>query len=68
MSAIPAAEVLAVRGRFVDIRCPYCGRPHTHGIERLGRTEHRSPGCGIGLPGHARLIGYRFTTERRDTP
>lgn len=68
MTAVPEAEVLAVRGRFVDVRCTYCGRPHTHGIDRLGHTEHRAPGCGIGLPEHARLTGYTFVTKRKDTP
>jgi ribosomal protein S27E len=64
MTPTPVADVLATRGRFVDIRCPYCGNQHTHGIERTGRTEHRAPGCGINLSERARATGYTFTTER----
>ena len=58
----PVAEVVAVRGRSVTIRCPYCGQTHTHAVEAIGATEHHAPGCGLYRSTADRLAGYVFTT------
>lgn len=47
----PIVEVLSQRLRqgnvFVLIKCPHCGRQHTHGAQ-AGILEHRVAHCGHG--------------------
>ena len=66
-TTIPAAEIVAVRGKFIRIHCPYCHGFHEHEVQVPGRTERRSPGCGMERSEADRLAGYTFTTPRRDT-
>ena len=63
MTAAPQAQVVAVHGRFIDVRCPYCGRTHRHAVIALGHAERFAPGCGLYLSGDKRATGYRFHTR-----
>lgn len=39
---------LAVNARQVRVTCPYCQKPHTHGIGGPGGTAWRIAHCGRG--------------------
>lgn len=64
---IPVAEVLGTRGPLATIKCPYCGRRHSHTISTPG-PQRFSPGCGLYRNPTDRMAGYAFTTEERKRP
>ena len=64
MSAVPWADVVAIKGRTVTVTCPYCGTAHAHHVENLGNAERRAPGCGLARSTTDRTTGYRFTTRK----
>lgn len=61
----PTATVLVIRGKYIKIRCPYCGGTHEHENGAVpnnpGTTFHRAPGCGLTRTGAERATGYTFT-------
>ena len=64
MSAVPWADVVAIKGRTVTVTCPYCTGRHAHYVENLGNAERRAPGCGLARSTTDRTAGYRFTTRK----
>ena len=43
--------IYAPEQRLVVPECPYCGRPHLHGLasdEKVGMTTHRVSHCSLG--------------------
>src|SRR5699024_5193860 len=60
----PEAEVLGMRGHLATIKCPYCGRRHSHTVREHG-AQRFSPGCGMYRNPAERARGYVFTTPEK---
>lgn len=43
-TVLPFAEIVAIDGNTVQVRCPYCGDSHLHGLEP-GETSTRLSHC-----------------------
>lgn len=66
MTTAPRAGVQSLTQHHVQVICPYCGKPHTHAIDRAapGSTIRRAPGCGLVRTEAERLTGYRITLRK----
>lgn len=64
MTDAPWADLLSLHNGIATVRCPYCGREHTHPVTSVRRPERRAPGCGMYRSANDRATGYRFATRR----
>lgn len=55
------AEVIASTGRTITVRCPHCGKDHTHGKDVVG-SRSVVAGCHTGW---TRCLEYRVVDFRK---